>query len=66
MASPPLDRSATWPYDNAGEPGPYSYARDQQPNAVSAEAVVSALEGGHALLYPAGMAAVTGIDDSAG
>ena len=60
MASP-LDRSATWPYDAAGEPGRYSYARDQQPNAVSAEAVVGELEGGRALLYPAGMGAVTGI-----
>ena len=34
----PLDRSATWPYDAAGEPGPYSYARAEQPNAVAVEA----------------------------
>ena len=57
----PLDRSATWPYDAAGEPGPYSYARAEQPNAVAVEATLGALEGGRALLFPAGMAAVTGV-----
>ena len=57
----PLDRSTTWPYDAAGEPGRYSYARAEQPNAVSAEATLGALEGGRALLFPAGMAAVTGV-----
>ncbi len=59
--SAPLDRSATWPYDAAGEPGPYSYARDEQPNAVSVEKTLGALEGGRALLFPAGMGAVTGV-----
>ena len=59
--SAPLDRSATWPYDAAGEPGPYSYARAEQPNAVSAEQVLGTLEGGRSLLYPAGMGAVTGV-----
>jgi len=57
----PLDRSATWPYDAAGEPGPYTYARAEQPNAVSVEKVLGALEGGRSLLYPAGMGAVTGV-----
>jgi cystathionine gamma-synthase len=57
----PLDRSATWPYDEAGEPGRYSYARAEQPNAVLAEATLGALEGGRALLFPAGMAAVTDV-----
>jgi len=57
----PLDRSATWPYDASGEPGPYSYVRAEHPNAVSVEHVLGALEGGRALLYPAGMAAVTGV-----
>lgn len=57
----PLDRSATWPYDDAGDPGRYSYARDEQPNAVSVESTIAALEGGRSLLYPAGMAAVTGV-----
>ena len=45
----------------AGEPGPYSYARAEQPNAVAVEATLGALEGGRALLFPAGMAAVTGV-----
>ena len=57
----PLDRSATWRYDAAGEPGRYSYARAEQPNAVSVEAVLGALEGGRSLLFPAGMGAVTGV-----
>ena len=57
----PLDRSATWPYDAAGEPGPYSYARAEQPNAVSVERTLGALEGGRSLLFPAGMGAVTGV-----
>ena len=57
----PLDRSATWPYDAAGEPGPYSYARAEQPNAVSVEKALGALEGGRSLLFPAGMGAVTGV-----
>lgn len=59
--SAPLDRSATWPYDAAGDPGPYSYARAEQPNAVSVEKTLGALEGGRALLFPAGMGAVTGV-----
>jgi len=57
----PLDRSATWPYDAAGEPGRYSYARAEHPNAVSVENVLGSLEGGRSLLYPAGMGAVTGV-----
>jgi cystathionine gamma-synthase len=56
----PLDRSASWPYDAAGEPAPYAYARDEQPNAVSVETRIGVLEGGRSLLFPAGMAAVTG------
>ncbi len=59
--SAPLDRSATWPYDEAGQPGRYSYARAEQPNAVSVEAILGALEGGRSLLFPAGMGAVTGV-----
>ena len=57
----PLDRSATWPYDASGEPGPYSYARAEHPNAVSVERTLGELEGGRALLFPAGMGAVTGV-----
>ncbi len=59
--SAPLDRSASWPYDASGEPGPYAYARDEQPNAVSVENVVGDLEGGRSLLFPSGMGAVTAV-----
>jgi cystathionine gamma-synthase len=55
---PPLDRSATWPYED-GEPGRFSYARADHPTGVACEEALGALDGGHALLYPSGMAAVT-------
>ena len=54
----PLDRSATWPYQG-GEPGRFSYARADHPTGVACEEVLGALDGGHALLYPSGMGAVT-------
>jgi cystathionine gamma-synthase len=54
----PLDRSTTWPYAD-GEPGHYSYARADHPTGVAAEAALGELEGGRALLFPSGMAAVT-------
>jgi cystathionine gamma-synthase len=54
----PLDRSATWPYVE-GEPGRFSYARADHPTGVACEDALGALDGGHALLYPSGMGAVT-------
>ncbi|HEY7379674.1 MAG TPA: PLP-dependent aspartate aminotransferase family protein [Gaiella sp.] len=54
----PVDRSATWPYED-GEPGRFSYARADHPSGVAAEDALGALDGGHALLFPSGMAAVT-------
>jgi cystathionine gamma-synthase len=54
----PLDRSATWPYTD-GEPGRFSYARDDHPTGVACEEALGALDGGRALLYPSGMGAVT-------
>jgi cystathionine gamma-synthase len=54
----PLDRSATWPYVE-GEPGRFSYARADHPTGVACEEVLGALDGGDALLFPSGMAAVT-------
>ncbi len=54
----PLDRSATWPYQG-GEPGRFSYARADHPTGVACEEALGALDGGHALLYPSGMGAVT-------
>jgi len=56
-----LDRSATWPYDDAGEPGPFSYVRAEHPNQVSVEHALGALDRGRSLLYPSGMGAVTGV-----
>ena len=54
----PLDRSATWPYED-GQPGRFSYARADHPAGVACEEALGALDGGHALLYPSGMGAVT-------
>jgi cystathionine gamma-synthase len=55
---PPLDRSATWPYED-GEPGRFSYARADHPTGVACEEALGTLDGGQALLFPSGMAAVT-------
>ena len=56
----PLDRSASWPHDG-GEAARYSYARVANPTTEAAEAALGALDGGRALLYPAGMSAVTAV-----
>ena len=56
----PLDRSASWPYEG-GEPGRFSYARADHPTGVACEEALGALDGGYALLYPSGMAAVTNV-----
>jgi cystathionine gamma-synthase len=53
-----LDRSTTWPYVG-GEPGTFSYARDDHPTGVACEEAIGALEGGRSLLFPSGMGAVT-------
>ena len=54
----PLDRSTTWPYHD-GQPGPFSYARDNHPTGVACEEALGRLDGGRALLFPSGMGAVT-------
>jgi cystathionine gamma-synthase len=56
----PLDRSATWPYED-GEPQRFSYARADHPTGVAAEEALGALDSGRALLFPSGMAAITTI-----
>ena len=56
----PLDRSASWPYRD-GEPGRYSYGRTANPTTEAAEDALGALDGGRALLFPSGMAAVTAV-----
>jgi cystathionine gamma-synthase len=56
----PLDRSATWPYAR-GEPGRFSYVRTDHPTGVAAEIALGDLDGGRALLFPSGMAAITAV-----
>jgi cystathionine gamma-synthase len=53
----PIDRSTTWPYE-AGEPGPFSYARFSSPTVAEAERALGELEGGEALLFASGSAAI--------
>lgn len=56
----PLDRSTAWAYEQ-GQPGQYSYQRDRHPAAAAAEEALGALDGGSAVLFGSGMAAVTGV-----
>lgn len=56
----PLDRSTIWPYRD-GEPGDFYYQRYAHPTGVEAERVLGELEGGTALLFPSGSAAVTAL-----
>ena len=56
----PLDRSATWPYED-GQPQRYSYARADHPTGVAVEERLGELDGGRALLFPSGMSAITTI-----
>ena len=60
LRQPVLDRSTTWPYD-AGEIGAFAYQRYDHPLAAEAERVLGELEGGRALLFSCGMAAVAGV-----
>jgi cystathionine gamma-synthase len=55
----PIDRSTAWPYDAHGEPGPFVYQRYAHPTGAAAEEQLGALEGGDALLFGSGTAAVT-------
>jgi cystathionine gamma-synthase len=54
-----VDRSTAWPYDERGEPGVFVYQRYAHPAGAAAEAALGALEGGDALLFSSGTAAVT-------
>lgn len=54
--STPIDRSSTWEHGSE-----HAYRRHGNPTVETAEALLSELDGGAALLYPSGMAAVTGI-----
>jgi cystathionine gamma-synthase len=53
-----LDRSTIWPYQD-GEPGDFYYQRYAHPTGVDAERALGELEGGEALLFPSGSAAIT-------
>jgi cystathionine gamma-synthase len=54
-----IDRSTVWRYDERGQPGPFMYQRYGHPTGAVAEAKLGALEGGDALLFGSGTAAVT-------
>jgi cystathionine gamma-synthase len=54
----PVDRSVIWPYV-AGEPGEFYYQRNGHPAGAAAEQELGKLEGGEALLFPSGAAAIT-------
>jgi cystathionine gamma-synthase len=54
-----VDRSTVWPYDPEGEPGPFTYQRYAHPTGAAAEEALGKLEGGDALLFGSGTAAVT-------
>jgi cystathionine gamma-synthase len=51
-----LDRSTTWAYE-AGEAGPFTYARFSSPTMAAAERALGELDGGEALLFASGTAA---------
>lgn len=55
-----LDRATIHPFENA-QPGPFYYQRAAHPAGVQAELALSALDGGHALLFASGMGAVTAL-----
>jgi cystathionine gamma-synthase len=54
-----VDRSSVWPYDERGEPGAFYYQRYDHPAGAEAERGLGALEGGAALVFGSGTAAVT-------
>jgi cystathionine gamma-synthase len=54
-----VDRSTAWPYDEQGEAREFTYQRYAHPTGAAAEAALGVLEGGEALLYSSGTAAVT-------
>jgi cystathionine gamma-synthase len=54
-----IDRATVWPYDETGRPGEFVYQRYGHPTGAAAEAALGALEGGEAVLFGSGTAAVT-------
>ena len=56
-----VDRSTVWPYDERGELGAFYYQRSGHPAGSEAELGLGALEGGEALVFGSGTAAITAI-----
>jgi cystathionine gamma-synthase len=56
----PLDRSTIWPYER-GELGEYYYSRYGSPTVAEAEKALGELDGGRALLFASGSAAITAV-----
>jgi cystathionine gamma-synthase len=57
---PPLERATIQAYEEA-VPGPFYYQRAAHPVGVEAERRLGGLDGGHALLFPSGLGAVTSV-----
>jgi cystathionine gamma-synthase len=55
-----IDRSTIWPYEE-GEPGRFYYRRYAHPTGEAAEEALGELDGGRALLFPSGSAAITAL-----
>lgn len=55
-----IDRSTIWPYQE-GEPGRFYYRRYSHPTGEAAEEALGELDGGRALLFPSGSAAITAL-----
>ena len=55
-----IDRSTIWPYEG-GEPGRFYYRRYAHPTGEAAEEALGELDGGRALLFPSGSAAITAL-----
>jgi cystathionine gamma-synthase len=54
-----VDRTTAWAYDERGEPREFVYQRYAHPTGKAAEDALGALEGGDALLFGSGTAAVS-------
>ena len=57
---PAVERATIHPFED-GQPGPVFYQRYAHPVGLQAERLIGELEGGPALLFPSGMAAITAL-----
>jgi cystathionine gamma-synthase len=58
--TPAVQRATIQPFDH-GEPGPFYYQRAAHPVGLEAERLLGELDGGHAVLFPSGMGAITAL-----